>query len=56
MGGVFQLFGEKGGDFPGIGSRSLFDLYGRPWDYHGACGCVFSLLMCYNEHVLRLKV
>ena len=29
----------------------VFD--GQPWNCHGMS---FSLLMCYNEHILRIKV
>ena len=39
MGGVFQLFWERGGDSQKLGHCPLFHLYGRPWDCHGACGC-----------------
>ena len=32
----------------------VFD--GWPWNYHGDPGCVIGLLMCYDEHILRIKV
>ena len=33
----------RGGDFQELGHRPLFDPYGRPWNCHGACGCVIWL-------------
>ena len=40
MGGEFQLFCGKGWDFEELGQHLLFDLYGQPWNCHGASGCV----------------
>ena len=33
----------RGGDFQELGYHPLFDLYGQPWNCHGACGYVISL-------------
>lgn len=55
MGGVFQLFG-KGWVFPGIGLPILFDLVVDLGTVKSPVGMSFSLLMCYNERILRLKV
>lgn len=55
MGGVFQLFG-KGWGFPGIGLPTLFDLVVDLGTVKAPVGMSFSLLMCYNERILRLKV
>ena len=30
----------RGGDFQELGHGPLLDPYGRPWNCHGACGCV----------------
>jgi len=40
--GVFQLFCRKGWDFQELGQHLLFDLYGQPWNCHGASGYVTS--------------
>ena len=56
MGGLLQLFQVRGGDFQEVSYDSLFDLCGQPWDYHAPVRVSFSLLMGYNEHILRLKV
>ena len=54
MVGVFQLLWRRGGDVQELCHYPLFDVYGWPWICHGACGCVIAV--CYNEHILRLKV
>ena len=33
----------RGRDFQELGHHPLFDLYGQPWNCHGACGYVISL-------------
>ena len=38
MGGVFELFGGRGGDFQELGYHPLFDLYGQSWNCPGTCG------------------
>ena len=55
MGGVFQLFLEGQG-FPGIGPRPIFWIMVGLGTVMAPVGVSFSLLMCYNEHILRLKV
>ena len=57
MGGVFQLFWGRGRDFQKLGHCPLFDLYivGLR-TVMAPVGVSFSLLMCYNEAILRLKV
>ena len=42
MGGVFQLFGRRGGDFQELGHFSLFHLYCWPRNCHGVWGVSFS--------------
>ena len=42
MGGVFQLFCGKGGDFQELGQHLHFDVYGQLWNCHSASGCVTS--------------
>ena len=50
MGGLLQLFCERVKDFHFL----IFD--GWPRNFHGCVvGVLFSLLMYYNEHILRLK-
>ena len=56
MGGVFQLFWGRGGDFQELGHCPLFDLSGWPSTVLAPVGVSFSLPMCYNERILRLKV
>ena len=40
MGGIFQWFWGRGGDFQELGHCPLFDLYGWPWNCHDTCGRV----------------
>ena len=47
---------DRGVDFQELGDYPLFDLYGEPWNHLGSVSVSFSLLMCYNEPILRLKV
>ena len=46
----------RGRDFQELGHRPLFDPYGRLRSVMASVGVSFSLLMCYNERILRLKV
>ena len=42
VGGLFQLFGGRGGDFQVLGHHPLLDLL-TPWNCLGTSGCVVSL-------------
>ena len=46
----------RGRDFQELGHCPLFDPYGRLRTVMVPVGVSFSLLMCYNERILRLKV
>ena len=46
----------RGGDFQELGHRPLFDPHGHLRTVMAPVGVLFSLLMCYNERMLRLKV
>ena len=44
MGGLFQPFWGRDGDFQDLGYRPLLGLLTVPWNGHGALGVSFSLL------------
>ena len=44
MGGLFQLFLGRGGDFQDLGHHSLLGLLKVPWNSHGTSGCVISFV------------
>ena len=56
VGGVVQLFWGSCGYFQELSYHPLFDIYGWPWKCHGTVGVSFSLFMCCNECIPRLKV
>ena len=43
VGGLFQLFLGRGGDFQVLGHHPLLELLTVPWNCHGTSGCVISL-------------
>ena len=56
MGGVFQLFWTRGQNFQELENHPLFGLYVGLRTVMAHMGVSFSLLMDYNECILRLKV
>ena len=53
---ILVLLG-KGWGFPGIGTTTHFLTFMvRPWTVMAPVGMSFSLLMCYSEHIMKLKV
>ena len=46
----------RGRDFQELGHHPFFDPYGHLRTIMAPAGVSFSLLMCYNERILRLKV
>ena len=46
----------RDGDFQELGHCPLFEPYGRLRTVMAPVGVSFSLLMCYNERILRLNV
>ena len=56
-GGLFQLFWGRGGDFQELGHHPLFwSLMVSLGTGTVPLGVSFSLLMCYNECTLRIKI
>ena len=57
MGGLFQLFGETGGEisrnWPSPTFGSLMVSLGAVM---APLVVLFSLLLCYDDHILRIKV
>ena len=43
LGGLFQLFWGRGGDFQVLGHRPLLGVLTVPWNCPGTSGCVISL-------------
>ena len=56
MGGVFQLFWEGVGISRKWGTAHFFILMVGLGTVMAPVGVSFNLLMCYSEHILRLKV
>ena len=56
MGGVFQLFQEGTGISRNWATAHFLILMVSVGTVMGPVGVSFSLLMCYSEHILRLKV
>ena len=44
MGGLFQLFLGRGGDFQDLGHHPLLGLLKVPWNCHGTSGCGISVV------------
>ena len=55
-GGSIPAILGRGRDFQELGHHPLFDHYGLLRTVMEPVGVSFSLLMCYNERILRLKV
>ena len=57
MGGLFRLFGGRGRDFQELGHCPLFGLLWSVSELSQApVGELFSMLIHYNEHIMRFKV
>ena len=56
MGGIFQLFGGRCGDFQERAITHILTLVVTLGTVIAPVGVSFSLLMCYNESILKLKI
>ena len=56
MGGVFQIFGGRSGDFQKFGHHPLLTFMVGLATVMVPVDVSFGLLICYDEHIPRLSV
>ena len=56
MGGVFQIFGGRSGDFQELGHYPLLTLMVDHGTVMVPVDVSFSLLICYDEGILRFSI